>query len=80
MVARAFRYNSTRRLGWIALGARLAVALLALFSVAKLSEKLQAYKRHELGFVRGVLILQAVFAVVFNWLIRPMIGSERWRW
>lgn len=80
MVARAFRYNTTRRLGWIALGARLAVALLALFAVAKLSEKLQAYKRRELGVIRGVLIPLAVFTAVFNWLIRPMIGSERWRW
>ena len=77
MVARAFRYNSTRRLGWIALGARLAVALLTLFAVAKLSEKLQAYKRRELGVIRGVLIPLAVFAAVFNWLIRPMIQTER---
>lgn len=46
----------------------------------KLSKKLQAYKRHELGVIRGVLIPLAVFAAVFNWLIRPMIGSERWRW
>ena len=59
---------------------RLAVALLALFAVAKLSEKFQAYKRDELVFVRGVLIPLAVFAAVFNWLIRPMIRSERWRW
>ena len=80
MVARAFRYNSTRRLGWIALGARLAVALLTLFAVAKLFEKLQAYKRREQGVIRGVLIPLAVFAAVFNWLIRPMIQTERRRW
>lgn len=77
MVARAFRYNSTRRLGWIALGARLAVALLTLFAVAKLSEKLQAYKRHELGFIRGVLIPLAIFGLVFRYGIRPMIGRRR---
>ena len=77
MVARAFRYNSTRRLGWIALGARLAVALLALFAVAKLSEKLQAYKRRELGIIRGVLIPLVIFGLVFRYGIRPMIG-RRW--
>lgn len=76
MTARAFRYNSTRRLGWIALGARFAVALLALFAIAKLFEKFQAYKRHEVGIIRGVLIPLALFGLVFRYGISPMIGRR----
>ena len=75
MVCGAFCYNSGSRC-WLALFGRFAVTFLLLFALAKLNEKFGAYKRHELGVVRGVLIPLAVFAAVFNWLIRPMIGSE----
>ena len=56
----------------MALGARLAVAMLALFAVAKLTEKIRAYRRRELGLVRGVMIPLALFALVYHYGVRPM--------
>lgn len=80
MVAGAFRQNRTRKLGWISLGARFFTLFLLLAALSKLHEKLERYRRRQLGVIRGVLIPLAVFAVVFNYLVRPMIGSEaRWR-
>lgn len=79
MILGAFFYNSGSRC-WLALFGRFAVTFLLLFALAELNEKFQQYKRHELGVIRGVLIPLAVFAVVFNWLVRPMIHTERRRW
>ena len=76
MVAGAFKYNSSHC--WIALGARIAVAMLAFFAVARLNEKIQAYRRRELGIIRGVLIPLVVFALVYRYGIRPMIGRKGW--
>lgn len=76
MVAGAFKYNSSHC--WIALGARIAVAMLALFAVARLNEKIQAYRRRELGIIRGVLIPLVVFALVYRYGICPMIGRKGW--
>lgn len=76
LFAGAFRYNSSRSCCWIALGARLAVAMLALFAVAKLTEKIRAYRRRELGLVRGVMIPLALFALVYHYGVRPMIGRR----
>ena len=52
--------------------------LLLVFALGRLQEKLEQYKRGELGVIRGVLIQLVVFAWVFNYLIRPMIRTERW--
>ena len=79
MILGAFFYNSGSRC-WLALFGRFAVTFLLLFALAELNEKFQQYKRRELGAIRGVLIPLAVFAAVFNWLVRPMIGTERRRW
>ena len=78
LVSGAFKYNRGSK-RWLALFARFAVLLLLVFALAKLNEKFQQYKRHQLGVVRGVLIPLVVFSAVFNWLIRPMIG-DRSRW
>lgn len=75
MVCGAFCFNFGSRC-WLALFGRFAVTFLLLFALAKLNEKFEAYKRRELGVIRGVLIPLAVFSAVFNWLIRPMIGSR----
>lgn len=79
MVCGAFCYNSGSRC-WLALFGRFAVTFLLLFALAELNEKFQQYKRHELGAIRGVLIPLAVFAAIFNWLVRPMIHTEQRRW
>ena len=79
MVAGAFKYNSGSSC-WLSLFGRVAVILLLMFALGRLQEKLDQYKRGELGVIRGVLIPLVVFAWMFNYLIRPMIRTERWRW
>lgn len=64
---------------WLALFARVGVILLLVVAVAKVHERLERYRRGELGVIRGVLLPLAVFAWVFNGLVRPMIRSERRR-
>lgn len=81
MIAGAFKYNSGSKC-WLALFARFAVTLLILFALAKLNEKLEQYRRHQLGVIRGVLIPLLIFGFVFNQFIRPMIGTryyQAWR-
>lgn len=60
---------------WLALYARFAVVLLLVFALGKLNEKFQQHKRHEVGVALGVLLPLAIFAWVFNRLIRPMVGT-----
>lgn len=60
---------------WLALYARFAVVLLLVFALGKLNEKFQQYKRHEVGALLGVLLPLALFAWIFESLIRPMVGS-----
>ncbi len=79
MVSGAFKYNSGSSC-WLSLFGRVAVILLLVFALGRLQEKLEQYKRGELGVIRGVLIPLVVFAWMFNYLIRPMIRTERWRW
>lgn len=81
--AGAFRYNCGRK-RWLALFARFAVLLLLLFALAKLNERRESYKRGEygwglVGYARGVLIPLAIFAWVFNSLVRPMVGTRYYR-
>ena len=78
MMAGAFKYNSGAK-RWLSLFARVGVILLLVLAFVKLQEKLDRYKRGELGVIRGVLIPLAVFAWMFNSLIRPMIRTERCR-
>lgn len=78
MVSGAFKYNSGSE-RWLALFARMGVILMLMFALGRLQEKLDRYKRGELGVIRGVLIPLAVFAWMFNYLIRPMIRTECWR-
>ena len=79
MVSGAFKYNSGSSC-WLSLFGRVAVILLLVFALGRLQEKLEQYKRGELGVIRGVLIPLIVFAWMFNFLIRPMIRTERCRW
>lgn len=79
MVSGAFKYNSGSSC-WLSLFGRVAVILLLVFALGRLQEKLEQYKRGELGVIRGVLIPLIVFAWMFNFLIRPMIRMERCRW
>lgn len=78
MVSGAFKYNSGAE-RWLALFARIGVILMLMFALGRLQDKLDKYKRGELGVIRGVLIPLAVFAWMFNYLIRPMIRTERCR-
>ena len=71
----AFKYNRTIGDGLTALGARLLTALLALFAVAKVQEKLEKFAKGELDAVRGVLIPLAVLGLVYRYGVRPMIGG-----
>ena len=68
------------RCAGLALFGRVVMMLLLVFALGRLQEKLEQYKRGELGVIRGVLIPLIVFAWMFNYLIRPMIQTERWRW
>lgn len=79
MVSGAFKSNSGSE-RWLALFARMGVILMLMFALGRLQEKLDRYKRGELGVIRGVLIPLAVFAWMFNYLIRPMIRTELRRW
>lgn len=72
----AFRYNRTIGDGFTALGARLLTALLALFVVAKVQEKLEKFGKGELDVVRGALIPLAVLGLVYRYGVRPMIGRR----
>lgn len=74
----AFKYNRGSR-AWLSLFARMAVAVLFLFALAKLQEKYDLYKRGRLGVIRGVLIPLAVFAYVFNAFVKPMVGLRHYR-
>ena len=78
MVTGAFRYNSGSR-RWLALFARVGVVLISVFALGRLQEKLNRYKRGELGIIHGVLIPVIVFAWAFNSLVRPMIRTEHGR-
>lgn len=78
MLYGAFVYNRGSK-RWLALFARMAVVLLAIFALAKLNERIDKFRRNELGVIQGVLIPLAVFVMVFNWLIRPMVGGRRHR-
>lgn len=71
---RAFTCNDGKN-RWLALYARFAVVLLLVFALGKLNEKFQQYRRHEIGVVIGVLLPLALFAWVFESLIRPMVGT-----
>ena len=62
--------------GFTALGARLLTALLALFVVAKVQEKLEKFGKGELDVVRGALIPLAVLEVLYRYGVRPMIGGH----
>lgn len=79
MVSGAFKYNSGSS-RWLSLFGRGAVILLLVFALGRLQEKLEQYKRGELGVIRGVLIPLVVFAWMFSFLVRPMIRTERCRW
>ena len=79
MVSGAFRYNSGSE-RWLSLFARMGVSLMMMFALGRLQEKLNRYRRGELGVIRGALIPLAVFVLMFNSLIRPMIRTERGRW
>lgn len=74
LVAGAFRHNSHHRL--VALGARIAVALLAFFALAKVFEKVQAFRRKERGAGHGALILVFILVLVYQFGVRPMIGKR----
>ena len=63
--------------GFTALGARLLTALLALFVVAKVQEKLEKFGKGSLDVVRGVLISLAVLGLVYRYGVRPMIEDSR---
>ena len=83
MLSGAFR-NNTGDSRWLALFARVAVTLLFVFALAKLSERFEDYKRGKFGYgpmsvVRGVLIPLAIFGWVFNVLVRPMVGTHTYR-
>lgn len=83
MLSGAFKYNSGDK-RWLALFARVAVTLLFVFALAKLSERLEDYKRGKFGYgpmsvVRGVLIPLAIFGWVFHALIQPMVGTYYYR-
>ena len=71
----AFKYN-TGSDRWLALYARFAVILMLVFALGKLNEKYQQYRRHEVGFITGILIPTLIFAWVFKSLIKPMIGTQ----
>lgn len=75
MVYGAFRFNHGL-LCLLSLFARVAVILLMAFAIVKLCEQIENYRRHKHGVYRGILIPLALFAAVFNWLVRPMIGSR----
>ena len=77
MVSGSFKCNSGSTC-WLSLFGRVAVILLLVFALGRLQEKLEQYKRGEPGVIRGVLIPLVVFAWMFNYLIRPMIRTERW--
>ena len=67
--------------GFTALGARLMTALLALFVVAKVQEKLEKFGKGELDVVRGALIPLAVLGLVYRYGVGLMIrGARRRRW
>ena len=73
--AGAYRYNSGAKRG-LALFARFAVTLLFVFALGKLLEKVEQFKRREVGVIGGVIIPALVFAWVFHALIQPMIGLK----
>ena len=79
MVSGAFKCNSGSTC-WLSLFARVAVILLFVFALGRLQEKLEQYRRGKLGVMRGVLMPLAVFAGMFNYLVRPMVLTERRRW
>ena len=70
----AFKYNRTVGDGFISLGARLLTALLSLFIVAKIHEKLEKFVKGGQNVVCGVLIPLTVLGLVYRYGIRPMIG------
>jgi len=74
----AFKCNRGS-MAWLSLFARMAVAVLFLFALAKLQEKYDLYKRRRLGVIRGVLIPLVVFAYVFNAFVKPMVGLRYYR-
>lgn len=76
LIVGAFKYNRTFGEGVTALGARLLTALLALFVVAKVLEKLEKFGKGELDAVRGVLIPLAVLGLVYRYGVRTMIGRR----
>ena len=79
LIVGAFKYNRTVGEGFTALGARLLTALLALFVVAKVQEKLEKFSKGELDVVRGALIPLAVLGLVYRYGVRPMIGVSAGR-
>lgn len=78
LVRGAFVHN-VGGLSWLSLFSRFAVVFLAFAAVSELHSRLERFKKGELGVVRGVLLPLAAFALVFNTLVKPMIGTCRWR-
>ena len=78
LVRGAFVHN-TGSLRWLSLFSRFAVVFLALAAISELHSRIERFKKGELGVIRGVLLPLMVFALIFNTLVKPMIGTSRWR-
>lgn len=81
MIAGAFVYNRgvTFWQKMLSVGSRIIVGVLFIFAIAQLQQKLKEFQeadRNIAAAAKGAIIALAVFAVVYKFLVKPMVGRR----